>query len=170
MSEKQRISGGVGAIAPEQLELPQHQQWMAHALKLAERSRDEGEVPVGAVIVKDNELIAEGWNRPIETHDATAHAEVMAIREAGRVLKNYRLPGTHIYVTLEPCTMCAGAIIHARIGKLFFGTPDPRTGTAGSAINLFSQTYHNHQVNVAGGILQDACGDILRAFFKARRK
>ncbi len=167
-TEKPAESGGVTLINPEDLE--KHHKWMKHALMLAERSRDEGEVPVGAIIVKDDELIAEGWNRPIETHDATAHAEIMVIREAGRVLNNYRLPDTRIYVTLEPCTMCAGAIVHARIGHLFFGAPDPRTGTAGSAIDLFSQTYHNHQVDVTGGIMQDECGEILTAFFKARRK
>ena len=167
-TRKPPISGGVTSIYDADED--KHRKWMKHALMLAERSREEGEVPVGALIVKDDELIAEGWNRPIDTHDATAHAEIMAIREAGRVLNNYRLPDTRIYVTLEPCTMCAGAIIHARIGQLFFGAPDPRTGTAGSAIDLFSQTYHNHQVNVTGGIMQDECGEILKSFFKARRK
>ena len=166
--EKPSKSGGVTFVNAANDE--QHHKWMEHALMLAERSRDEGEVPVGALIVKGGELIAEGWNRPIDTHDATAHAEIMAIREAGRILNNYRLPGTRIYVTLEPCTMCAGAIIHARIDQLFFGAPDPRTGTAGSAIDLFSQTYHNHQVDVTGGIMQDECGQILKQFFKARRK
>lgn len=146
-----------------------HQYWMIHALKLAERSRSEGEVPVGAVIVKDNQLIAEGWNQPIENHDATAHAEIMAIRAAGKNLNNYRLPGTTLYVTLEPCTMCAGAIIHARIANVIFGAPDPRTGTAGSAINLFSMDYHNHEVQVEGGIMRDECGQILKDFFRERR-
>ena len=166
--EKTPISGGVTSISDKDDIV--HQKWMKHALMLAERSRDEGEVPVGALVVKDGELIAEGWNRPIETHDATAHAEIMAIREAGRILNNYRIPDTQIYVTLEPCTMCAGAIVHARIGQLIFGAPDPRTGTAGSAIDLFSKDYHNHRVDVTGGIMRDECGDILKAFFKARRK
>lgn len=148
---------------------PVHQKWMQHALKLAERSRDEGEVPVGAVIVQDNELIAEGWNQPIAGHDATAHAEIMAIREAGKALNNYRLPNTTLYVTLEPCTMCAGAIIHARIASVVFGAPDPRTGSAGSAIDIFTQDYHNHRVDVEGGIMQEECGQILRDFFRARR-
>jgi len=143
---------------------------MAHALVLAERSRSEGEVPVGAVIVKDNQLIAEGWNRPIDTQDATAHAEIMAIRAAGKVLNNYRLPDTTLYVTLEPCTMCAGAIIHARIARLVFGAPDPRTGTAGSAIDLFSQSYHNHNVAVTGGLMQHECGQKLKDFFREKRK
>ena len=118
---------------------------MAHALKLAERSRNEGEVPVGAVIIQNDELIAEGWNQPIDKHDATAHAEIMAIRAAGIALKNYRLPDTTLYVTLEPCTMCAGAMIHARITRVIFGAKDPRTGSAGSAVDVFSGEYHNHQ-------------------------
>ena len=142
---------------------------MAHALSLAERSGAEGEVPVGAVIVKEGELIAEGWNQPIDKHDATAHAEIMAIRAAGKKLKNYRLPDTTLYVTLEPCTMCAGAMIHARIGRVVFGAPDPRTGTAGSAIDLFTQDYHNHRIEVIGGIMQNDCGKILKDFFKERR-
>ena len=142
---------------------------MAHALKLAERSHEEGEVPVGAVIVKDHKLIAEGWNQPIADHDATAHAEIMVIRAAGKALNNYRLPDTTLYVTLEPCTMCAGAIIHARIKRVVFGAPDPRTGTAGSAIDLFSQDYHNHRVDVVGGVMQDTCGQILKGFFRERR-
>ncbi len=146
------------------------QKWMQHALKLAERSREEGEVPVGAVIVKYNQLIAEGWNQPIADHDATAHAEIMAIRAAGKALNNYRLPNTTLYVTLEPCTMCAGAMIHARIKRVVFGAPDPRTGTAGSAINLFSQPYHNHQIEVEGGVMREACGQILKDFFRERRK
>jgi len=146
-----------------------HEKWMSHALSLAERSKQEGEVPVGAVIVKDNQLIAEGWNRPIAHHDATAHAEIMAIRAAGQKLANYRLPGTQLYVTLEPCTMCAGAIIHARISYVFFGTTDPKTGTAGSVIDLFSQPYHNHRTIIEGGILKDDCSMLLTQFFKERR-
>lgn len=143
---------------------------MAHALKLAERSREEGEVPVGAVIVKDGKLIAEGWNQPIDKHDATAHAEIMAIRAAGIALNNYRLPDTTLYVTLEPCTMCAGAIIHARIPFVIYGAPDPRTGSAGSAINVFAGDYHNHRVKVEGGVMQKECGQILKDFFRERRK
>ncbi len=146
-----------------------HEKWMNHALTLARRSKDEGEVPVGAVIIKDNELIAEGWNRPIANHDATAHAEIMAIRAAGESLGNYRLPNTQLYVTLEPCTMCAGAIIHARIEKVFFGTHDPKTGTAGSVIDLFSQNYHNHQTIVQDGIMKTECATLLTDFFRERR-
>jgi tRNA(adenine34) deaminase len=143
---------------------------MQQALKLAERSKEQGEVPVGAVIVKDNQLIAEGWNQPIADHDATAHAEIMAIRAAGENLKNYRLPDTTLYVTLEPCTMCAGAMIHARVGRVVFGAPDPRTGSAGSAIDIFSKDYHNHRIDVVGGLMREECGQILKDFFKARRK
>ena len=143
--------------------------WMAYALEFAERSRMEGEVPVGALIVKDGVLIAEGWNQPIDKHDATAHAEIVAIRAAGRNLANYRIPGTTLYVTLEPCTMCAGAIIHARIARVVFGTTDPRTGSAGSVIDIFSKDYHNHRVEVTGGVMQDECGQILKTFFRERR-
>jgi len=146
------------------------QKWMQYALKLAERSQKEGEVPVGAVIVKDNALVSEGWNQPIDKHDATAHAEIMAIRAAGENIKNYRLSDTTLYVTLEPCTMCAGAMIHARIRRVVFGAPDSRTGTAGSAIDLFSQAYHNHHVDVEGGVMQEECGHILKDFFRERRK
>ena len=155
--------------ASYQTEDENHLKWMQYALKLAERSRDEGEVPVGAVIIKDGELISEGWNQPIERHDATAHAEIMAIRAAGKALNNYRLPDTTLYVTLEPCTMCAGAIIHARIASVVFGAPDPRTGSAGSAVDVFSADYHNHHVNVEGGVLRDECGQILKDFFRQRR-
>lgn len=146
-----------------------HLKWMQYALKLAERSRDEGEVPVGAVIIKDKKLIAEGWNQPIDRNDATAHAEIMAIRAAGKTLNNYRLPDTTLYVTLEPCTMCVGAIIHARIANVIFGAPDPKTGAAGSAVDVFSAGCHNHQVQVNGGVMKDDCGQILREFFKERR-
>jgi len=148
----------------------QHLKWMQYALKLAERSQNEGEVPVGAVIVKEGELIAEGWNQPIDKHDATAHAEILAIRAAGEKLKNYRIPNTTLYVTLEPCTMCAGAIIHARIANVFFGAADPRTGSAGSAVDVFAGKYHNHKVAVSGGIMQAECGQILKDFFRAKRQ
>ena len=146
------------------------QKWMRHALTLAQRSSDEGEVPVGAVLVKQGQLIAEGWNQPIAHHDASAHAEIMAIRAAGRALQNYRLPETTLYVTLEPCTMCAGAMIHARIGRLVFAAADPRTGTAGSAIDLFSQDYHNHKIEVTGGVMQSECGQLLKDFFRGKRQ
>lgn len=144
--------------------------WMEHALKLAERSKQEGEVPVGAMLIKGDEIIGEGWNQPISKHDASAHAEIMAIRAAGLNENNYRLPNTTLYVTLEPCTMCAGAIIHARIERVVYGAPDPRTGSAGSATDVFSGDYHNHRVQVEGGILREECGQILKDFFRERRK
>lgn len=146
-----------------------HQKWMSHALMLAKRSEDEGEVPVGAVLVKDDKLIAEGWNHPIESHDPTAHAEIMALRVAGKALDNYRLPNTTLYVTLEPCTMCAGAMIHARIAHLVFGASEYRTGVAGSVIDIFQQEFHYHKVAVTSGIMQTECSQLLKDFFKARR-
>jgi len=114
-------------------------------------------------------LIAEGWNRPIESHDPTAHAEIMALRAAGKVLGNYRLPNTTLYVTLEPCTMCAGAMIHARIANLVYGAAEHRTGVAGSAIDVFQQEFHYHKVAVTSNIMQDECSQLLKDFFKARR-
>jgi len=146
-----------------------HHKWMVHALMLAKRSRDEGEVPVGAVLVKEETLIAEGWNRPIESHDPTAHAEIMALRAAGQVLGNYRLPDTTLYVTLEPCTMCAGAMIHARIANLVYGASEHRTGVAGSVIDVFQQEFHYHKVTVSAGVMQAECSQLLKDFFKARR-
>ncbi|MCL4113077.1 UNVERIFIED_CONTAM: hypothetical protein GTU68_049999 [Idotea baltica] len=142
---------------------------MSHALMLARRSQDEGEVPVGAVLVKGDELIAEGWNRPIESHDPTAHAEIMALRAAGQVLGNYRLPDTTLYVTLEPCTMCAGAMIHARVANLVYGASEHRTGVAGSVIDVFEQDFHFHKVAVISGVMQNECSQLLKDFFKARR-
>ena len=146
-----------------------HHKWMSHALMLAKRSEDEGEVPVGAVLVKDDTLIAEGWNRPIKSHDPSAHAEIMALRNAGKALANYRLPETTLYVTLEPCTMCAGAMIHARIANLVYGASEHRTGVAGSAIDVFNQDFHYHKVEVTSGVMQDECSQLLKAFFKKRR-
>ena len=146
-----------------------HQKWMSQALMLAKRSQDEGEVPVGAVLVKDDVLIAEGWNRPIESHDPTAHAEIMAIRDAGQVLGNYRLPDTTLYVTLEPCTMCAGAMIHARVANLVYGASEHRTGVAGSVIGVFQQEFHYHKVAVTSGVMKTECSKLLKDFFKKRR-
>lgn len=146
------------------------EQWMRHALDLAGRAREQGEVPVGAVLLREGKLIAEGWNQPIAHHDPSAHAEIMAMRLAGEAEKNYRLPNTTLYVTLEPCTMCAGAMLHARIGRVVFGAFDPKTGAAGSVFDIFSDSRHNHRVDVLGGILADECGNTLRAFFRERRK
>jgi tRNA(adenine34) deaminase len=143
--------------------------WMKRALKLARRAMQKGEVPVGAVIVMENALVAEGNNSPITLRDPTAHAEIMAIRRAGQVINNYRLPGSTLYVTLEPCVMCAGAMIHARIERLVYGAPDPRTGAAGSVFNLVQAKQINHRLNVVGGILGDECAALLRDFFQLRR-
>jgi tRNA(adenine34) deaminase len=143
--------------------------WMEHALSLAERAGGEGEVPVGAVLVRDGVLLGEGWNRPVAQHDPTAHAEIMALRNAGLKAGNYRLPGSILYVTLEPCVMCAGAMLHARVEKLVFGAFDPKTGAAGSVFDLLNDTRHYHQVQFEGGVLQARCAGQLQAFFRQRR-
>lgn len=143
--------------------------WMAYALMLAQRAAVEGEVPVGAVIVKDNQIVGEGWNRPIGLSDPTAHAEIQAMRNAASNIDNYRLPGTTLYVTLEPCPMCAGAMVHARIKRVVFGAPDPRSGAAGSVFNLLQDTPLNHQCEVSGGVLAEECGTLLKGFFRERR-
>lgn len=144
--------------------------FMHHALELAHRAEAAGEVPVGAVLVRDGEVIGEGWNQPIGAHDATAHAEIVALRDAGRRAANYRLPGSTLYVTLEPCVMCAGAIVHARVARVVYGAPDPRTGAAGSVFDILpSDARFNHRTSCQGGALAGPCGDILRAFFRRRR-
>lgn len=143
--------------------------WMERALELAERAEAEGEVPVGAVVVDDNGLLGEGWNRNIGLNDATAHAEILALREAGRRVGNYRLPGCTLYVTLEPCAMCVSAAIHARLQRVVFGAPDPKTGALGGAYSLPSVHPHNHELQFDGGLLADRAGEQLRAFFRARR-
>ncbi len=143
---------------------------MQQALALAAKASQQGEIPVGALIVQQDEIIAEGWNQSIQSHDPSAHAEIQAIRTAGQTLKNYRLIDTSLYVTLEPCSMCVGAIIHARIGRLVFGAFDEKTGAAGSAFNLLQSPKHNHQLEVKGGVLVDECRDILQAFFRSKRQ
>lgn len=144
--------------------------WMAHALSLAKFAQDKGEIPVGAVIVKDNQLIAEGYNRSIRRCDPTAHAEMVALRHAGVILNNYRLVGCKMYVTLEPCSMCAGAMVHSRLQEVIFATPDLRTGAAGSVLNLLQHSQFNHQVQVRQGILAEAASSMLIDFFKQKRK
>ena len=143
--------------------------WMRHALSLALRAANEGEVPVGAVLVKDGRMIAEGWNRPIGNDDPTAHAEIQALRAAGKALHNYRLPGTTLYVTLEPCPMCAGAIVHARVGRVVYAAADPRTGAAGSVFNLLQSGELNHRCEVEGGVFAEESGRLLRDFFRLKR-
>ncbi|MFC0141315.1 tRNA adenosine(34) deaminase TadA [Erwinia mallotivora] len=144
--------------------------WMQHALTLARRAWDEGEVPVGAVLVQGERVIGEGWNRPIGHHDPTAHAEIMALRQGGKVLSNYRLSDTTLYVTLEPCVMCAGAMVHARIGRLVYGANDEKTGAAGSLLDVLGHPGMNHQVNVVQGVLATECAAMLSDFFRQRRE
>lgn len=144
--------------------------WMEIALAEARHAGANGEVPVGAVLVRDGEVLGRGYNRPVAAHDPTAHAEIMALRDAAATVGNYRLPHTTLYVTLEPCPMCIGAIVHARVARLVFGATDPKTGAAGSVFNLAAAPAHNHRVRVDGGVLGDACGDELRSFFRARRR
>ena len=143
--------------------------WMRYALTLAKQAEDEGEVPVGAVVVRDNKLVSEGWNQPIKGHDPTSHAEIMALRSAGREERNYRIPGASLYVTLEPCVMCVGAIMHARIKRVVYGASDPRAGAAGSVFSLLDSAQFNHKIEIQSGVLADDCGEILKCFFKARR-
>lgn len=143
--------------------------FMHRALVLAERAQAEGEVPVGALVVRDGEVLAEAWNRPIASRDPTAHAEIGALRGAAARLGNYRLNATTLYVTLEPCAMCAGAIIHARVARVVYGAPDPLAGAAGSALDLFAVPGLNHRPQVVGGVLQNDCSTLLKLFFKARR-
>ncbi|QCU89709.1 tRNA adenosine(34) deaminase TadA [Thiomicrorhabdus sediminis] len=144
--------------------------WMNHARKLAEKAEQSGEVPVGAVVVLNGELISEAYNQPIQNNDPTAHAEVLALRAAGKKLGNYRLIDTTLYVTLEPCPMCAGAMVHARVKRVVFGAYDAKTGAAGSVFDLLQAPQLNHVLQVDGGIMQFECADQLSAFFKRRRK
>lgn len=143
---------------------------MQAALELAKEAAGLGEVPVGAVVVKDGEIIGRGRNAPISQHDPSAHAEIQAMRDAAARLGNYRLVGCCLYVTLEPCAMCAGAIQHARIANLVYGASDPKTGACGSVIDLMAEARLNHHTEVTGGVLAQECGSLLSAFFASRRK
>lgn len=143
--------------------------YMQLALQLAQQGADAGEVPVGALVVKAGEIIGRAYNAPISRHDPSAHAEILALRDAARHLGNYRLLDCTLYVTLEPCAMCAGAIQHARIARLVFGASDPKTGACGSVVNLMDETRLNHHCQVAGGLMNEACGRLLSDFFAARR-
>jgi tRNA(Arg) A34 adenosine deaminase TadA len=142
---------------------------MARALTLALRAEQQGEVPVGAVVVRDGQVLGEGWNRNLELHDPSAHAEIIALREAGAAVGNHRLPGCTLYVTLEPCCMCAGAMIHARLARLVYGATDPKTGAAGSVFDVLSDPRHNHRVQVDGGCCAEQSAAQLQAFFRSRR-
>ncbi len=143
--------------------------WMRYALRLAQRAEQLGEVPVGAVVVKDNRCIAEGWNNSIVSHDPTAHAEVVALRAAGIVVENYRLSDTTLYVTLEPCVMCMGALSHARVKHLVFGAYDPKRGAVCNALSLSDASFLNHHIDWTGGVLEADCSVLLKDFFRARR-
>jgi tRNA(adenine34) deaminase len=150
-------------------DIQQDRRLMRCALDLAQNARLAGEVPIGAVLAVDGAVIGEGYNRPISDHDPTAHAEIQALRAAAQRLGNYRLPGSVLYVTLEPCAMCAGALMHARVARVVFGAPDLRTGACGSVVNLFAEPRLNHHARVQGGVLAEECGALLRAFFASRR-
>lgn len=160
---------------PSQPESPNHftdqdEKFMRRAIELASVAEGEGEVPVGAVLVKDGVIISEGWNRSIGCHDATAHAEVQTLRQAGKKLANYRLLDTTLYVTLEPCPMCAGALLHSRVKRVVFGAPDLKSGAAGTVLNLFESQASYHYAEIESGLLEDQCREQLQAFFKRRRK
>lgn len=144
--------------------------WMRHALQLATRAETRGEVPVGAVLVLGDALLAEGWNRPVGQHDPTAHAEIICLRAAGVAVGNYRLAKTTLYVTLEPCLMCVGAMVHARVARLVYGAADPKSGAVESVCRGFELPGLNHRVDAHGGILAAECGELLKAFFRRRRE
>jgi tRNA(adenine34) deaminase len=151
-------------------EIEQDQFWMAQALEYADRAEQQNEIPVGAVIVKDNQMVSAGWNQSICNHDPSAHAEMLAIREAGKVLQNYRLIDCTLYVTLEPCPMCAGLLVHSRLKRVVFGASDAKTGAAGSIMNIVNEPKLNHQLEVTEGVLAQVCSQKLSDFFKRRRK
>ena len=144
-------------------------QFMQQAIEQAQLAALAGEVPVGAVLVRDGQVISKAFNKPITNHDPSAHAEMLALRQAALAEQNYRLPGTTLYVTLEPCAMCAGAMLHARVDRIVFGTPDPKTGAAGSVLDVFAMKQINHQTTIEGGMMSEECGQLLRNFFKERR-
>jgi tRNA(adenine34) deaminase len=148
---------------------PEDELFMRAALEQAGAAEALGEVPVGAVVVRDGLIIGRGYNHPISAHDPSAHAEIMALRDAARNVGNYRLPGCTLYVTLEPCCMCAGAIFHARVARVVFGAPEPKTGAAGSVVDLFTEARLNHHAELAGSVLASECADRVSAFFSARR-
>jgi tRNA(adenine34) deaminase len=145
------------------------QKYMRMAIEQAQLAAQSGEVPVGAVLVKDGQVISKAFNKPIANHDPSAHAEMLALREAALAEENYRIPGSTLYVTLEPCAMCSGAMLHARIDRVVYGAPDPKTGAAGSVLDIFASKQINHQTSVEGGIMSEECGQLLRDFFKGRR-
>ena len=156
-------------LAVASIDSERDQYWMLHAITLARRAQAAGEIPIGAVVTQRGAMIGEGWNCSVVTHDPTAHAEIVAIRAAAAELGNYRMPGTTLYVTLEPCAMCAGAIVQARIDRVVFGAHDPRSGAGGSVLNGLDHPALNHRVAIVSGIEEAACAELLTDFFKARR-
>lgn len=163
-------SGQATDVAPGLASALADERWMHEALALAREAEAAGEVPAGAVVVRDGAIVGRGYNAPILHHDPTAHAEIQALRDAARRLGNYRLPGCELFVTLEPCAMCAGAILHARIARVVYGASDPKTGACGSVIDLFSEQRLNHRTAVQAGVLKEMCGAMLSAFFARRRR
>jgi tRNA(adenine34) deaminase len=145
------------------------ERFMREALELARAGRERGEVPVGAVVVVDGEIVGRGWNQPIAACDPTAHAEIVAMREAGRAAGNYRLPGATLYVTIEPCLMCVGAMVHARIARVVYGAPEPKAGAVASTQRAHEHPALNHRLDVAGGVLESECRELVQGFFKERR-
>jgi tRNA(adenine34) deaminase len=161
----------VGAVPADSADIAERdRRFMAQALAAAEAARAAGEVPVGAVLVRGHEVIATGFNHPIGSHDPSAHAEMVALRAAAKAFANYRMPGCELYVTLEPCLMCAGAIMHARIARVVFGARDPKTGACGSVVDAFADPRLNHHTRVEGGVLATECGNALKSFFAQRRQ
>ncbi|WP_114637076.1 tRNA adenosine(34) deaminase TadA [Polynucleobacter necessarius] len=144
-------------------------QFMLLTIEQAQLAAQSGEIPVGAVLVRDGQVISKAFNKSIANHDPSAHAEMLALREAARLEENYRIPGSTLYVTLEPCAMCSGAMLHARISRVVFGASDPKTGAAGSVLDLFASKQINHQTSVEGGVMGEECGQLLRDFFRERR-
>ncbi|MGC6230098.1 tRNA adenosine(34) deaminase TadA [Hafnia paralvei] len=144
--------------------------WMKQALALAQKAWGQGEVPVGAILVLDDEVIGQGWNRPITRHDPTAHAEIMALQQGGQIVQNYRLLNATLYVTLEPCVMCAGAMVHSRIKRLVYGASDLKTGAAGSLLDVLRHPGMNHQIEITAGVMANECSEMLSQFFQQRRE
>lgn len=163
-------SGGLTAAEAGPVHSERDRRYMSLALDAAQSARAAGEVPVGAVLVRGDHVIATGFNHPIGAHDPSAHAEMIALRTAAQSLQNYRLPGCELYVTLEPCLMCAGAIMHARIARVVFGARDPKTGACGSVVDAFANSQLNHHTQVTGGVLATECGNTLKSFFADRRR
>lgn len=170
MQEKEAVQEPLTEIAMEDIATEEDIMWMRHALTLADKAESIGEVPVGACVVLNGELIGEGFNTPITDNDPSAHAELRAVKEAAAAVQNYRLINATLYVTLEPCSMCAGMLVHARVKQVVFGAKDAKTGAAGSVMNLLQHPALNHQLEVVSGVLADECANKLSDFFRKRRK